>query len=260
MFSFRSKQSKSGLPDINPHYVNISSNGDDVAMEVPQALSLVRAQKSMKLVKKGVSSKHRKMSKRDSGILHPGILSHNDGIATASTCYQFDTMSFAPIPQKFRSLLSKEFIAKLDAGGKWISVTDNNPAVCADWASFSLITQFYRVRSVTIEFMPYGMYVSDAQLPLAVISDWQDAVPLSAFSGTANTSVDEHPDTVSFGMANAPWRHTLVLPDLYPWNVWTPVATPVANAWIKTYADGGTALADMGRIILFFDLEFLSRD
>lgn len=141
------------------------------------------------------------------------------------------------------------------AGGVINNVVGTDPTVATDWAVATTGFESYRTTKVTVIFLPLNRYTNvSIKNPGFIVTDFDD---VTALASTA-TAIS-HVNAVTFVTWADPFEHTMVLPDLNPWNEWTTVGTGVNHGSIKFYGDTLSATATYGVFLTKYDVELLGQ-
>lgn len=164
--------------------------------------------------------------------------------------------SLAPLPTITSISLLLEGIFTSTAGGTFVSVFGNSPSSAIDWASCSAMFQAYRVRKMTVTFLPSNRYSKTTTIctPGYVASDWEGSTALATAAEAVSLA-----EGLKFVTLEDAWEHQLVLPMSFPYDQWVPTSVPASTAWIKFYFDYLSTSTAYGRYVLKYDIEFLGR-
>jgi len=136
----------------------------------------------------------------------------------------------------------------------WTASTDYT-AIAGTW-------EVCRTKSFQAMFQPLNQYdsgLTNITQALFVVSDLENATPLTATTGTPGTSADEYADTLAICTSNNAWSKKIEMPTETPFDTLDTLATPVARAWIKLYQNSFAASQVLGYLVVRYQLELFAR-
>ncbi len=136
--------------------------------------------------------------------------------------------------------------------GEITSVFANTPTSAQNWSSYAATFDEYRVLAYVVHFKPLtiiGGSSSTFKAPIAHVVDRSDATALTGYGlstryESQGEASGDKPFNVHVTMSSAEESSFI------------PIGTSTPNTWVKLYSSGNTVSTTVGRITVFYLVQF----
>ncbi len=160
-------------------------------------------------------------------------------------------------PQVYTEIVPFNVALVSDSSGNVQQVFSNDPTNSAEWSDYSANWDSYRVLGIHASFVPndiVGGSTATVRAPLAICTDYDDATGLTSYL-LAETYTDHQLHKLS-----VPWTKTICERNIEA-SAFNDVigASPTNQFWLKTFSSGNTASTTMGRMTIYYIVQFQGR-